>query len=262
MIRLASSGLALLLLSGCGGPTGSWTMTGSGGAYIEDGIPAADMQDGCSVGFDRFLVSWGGRFIEGSGGVVLGEIAGAQVYDLALPGPHDMGTIDGVPVGDHDHLHTIFQPDATATVGNVDEPTRAELTDGGLSMIIEGAVTCGGATVAFEWEFDRATSHHCFALVPIIEGGTTSTTYTVAGQRLFSSALQDFDAPLLGQPVVDADADGDGDVTLSELEAVDIVALGHDLATWTGVETLADYVTVQTFYLVQTDGSQCVPEVL
>ncbi len=256
-----SGALLLLLLSGCA-PTGSWSLTGSGGSFVEEGIPSSAMQDGCSVSFDRFLISWEGRFIEGSGGVHLAEVEGAQIYDLALPGPHDVGTADGVPEGDHDHIHSRFQPNPGATAGNVDDDTAAELVDGGLSMLLEGGITCGADAVDFSWAFDRATSHHCFAAVPVIGGETTTTAYTLASERMFSTALQDFEAPLRGQPFVDADADLDGQVTLDELASIDIDSTGYDLATWTGIGTFADYVTVQTFYFVQTDGLQCVPELL
>ncbi len=260
-IRLASP-LMLLLLAGCAAePTGVWALTGSGGTFIEEGISAEAMQDDCAVGFDRFVLVWGGRFIEGSGGVHVAEVPGAQVFDLVPPGPHDLGATEA-PVGDHDHLHAVVQPAADAAPGNVDAATVAELGGAGLSMILQGTVTCAGGAVSFDWRFDRATGHHCFADVVIGEGQTATTAYTVAGQRLFQTALQDFDAPLAGQPFVDADADADGEVTLAELDAVDIATPGYDLATWSGVATLADYVTVQTFYFLQTDGSQCVPEIL
>lgn len=253
--------LALALCAGCEA-TGSWALTASGGALIEEGIPASEMSDGCSVAFDRFLVSWDGRFLEGAGAAVIGEVVGAQVYDLALAGPHDLGAADGVPLGDWDHVHAVHQPDAGATAGNVDDATAAELASNDLSMRIEGTVTCGADAVTFGWDLSRGTKHHCYALVPIEADETTTTAYTIAGERLFATALQDFDAPLAGQPFVDADANGDGEVTLTELDGVDLPTLGYGLGDWDNVVSFADYLTVQTFYFVQSDGNQCTPEML
>ena len=246
-----------LLVAGCGGPSGSWSLTGAGSDLVEGGIPAT--LDGCSVAFDRFLISWDGRFIEGPGGAVVAEVVGAQVYDFVPAGPHDLGTATNVPVGDWEHVHAIHQP-AAASPGNVDAATTAELAE--LSMLLGGEVTCGGDSVTFSWAFDRMTKQHCYAEVTIPDGGEGTTAYTVAGELLFATGLQAFDGLYAGQPIVDADADGDGAVTLAELAAVQRADVGYDPGSWDGIDTLADYVTVQTFYFVRSDGEQCTPEIL
>ena len=246
----------LLLLTGCA-PRGDWALTGSG-PLIEGGIPSTAMADGCSVDFERFLISWDGRFIERGRADPVGEIVGAQVYDFAQPGPHDLGTAQ-VLLGEWDRVFAILQPSADATAGNVDAATASEIADAGVAMRIEGTVTCPGSFVAFRWDVDRMIKHHCFAEEVITQEATATTAFTVAGERLFSTALEDPSAPMRGQIFVDADVDGSGDVSLAELEQVRLQDVGYDDADW-NLDSLDEFIVVQTFSFLQTDGSPCRPE--
>ena len=229
--------LSALLFTGCAGE-GSWLLTTWGEEYIESGIPASAFTDGCSVVFDRFeVVDQELALLDGDGGVV-GEIADSFVMDMTEPGPVELGSAS-VPATHYDEVGWRIGP-------TDDEP---------VSVSIEGVLACGETLVSFTWDFDTDTTYHCEPEdLTIPAGGSDETELTVHGDHLFYDSLEDPDAELRGQAIVDADADADGVVSRAELEGVSVAALGYDVGSRAEVEDLYAFIAFLTRTLGHVDG--------
>ncbi len=242
-----------MLLAGCGGE-GTWTLTTWGEEYIEDAIPAADFADGCEAVYDTFLVVDTDLALLDGDGEIVGEIPGALVYDMTQAGPYEIGTV-AVPATHYDAVTWRIAPDASATAGNATDEQVSLMADLGASVYAEGTLTCGEISVSFAWDFDTDTTYHCEPEdLTIPAGGEDGTELTVHGDHLFYDGLENPDAEVRGQAIVDADADEDGIVTMEELEAVAVAELGYDVGSQAEVEDLYAFIAFLTRTLGHVDG--------
>jgi hypothetical protein len=228
--------ISTLVLAGCG--EGTWVLTTWGEEYIEEGIPAAEFADGCSMVYDRFeVVDSELALLDGDGGIV-GEIEGVLVKDMVEPGPVELGSV-AVPATHYDTV--------TWRIG----PSEGEP----ISVSVAGSITCGEDTVSFAWDFATDTTYHCEPEdLTIPAGGEDETELTVHGDHLFYDSLENPDAVLRGQAFVDADADMDGEITPAELEAVSVPELGYDVGSQSQVTEMWAFVTFLTRTLGHVDG--------
>lgn len=224
------------MLVGCGG-AGTWRVETWGEEYIEEGIPAAVFADGCSVKFDRFEVAFASRTLHDGDGAEVGALTPGAVFDLTEPGPTPMGEVE-VPA---DHYS-----DVRVTVAAV---------DGAPAVSVAGTLSCPGGVVTFDWVFDESTTYDC---VPddltVPANGADDTQLTVHGDHLFYDGLENDDAEVRGEALVAADADGDGAVTLAELEAVSIPALGYQVGPFADALDLRAFVAHLSRTVVHVDG--------
>lgn len=249
MRNSAFCSLAMLALSACAGE-GDWTLTTWGEEYIEESIPSADFADGCEVVYDTFLVVDQDLALLDGDGQVAGEIPGALVFDMTQAGPHEVGTVT-VPATHYDTVTWRIAPAADLEPGNATDDQVSRISDLGASIVAEGTVTCGDTTVSFSWDFDTDTLYECEPEdLTIPAGGNDETELTVHGDHLFYDGLENPDAEVRGQAIVDADADADGEVTMDELEAVSVAELGYDVGSRSEVTDLGAFVA----YLSQTLG--------
>lgn len=215
--------------------SGTWTAEIWGEDYAAYGIPAEDFDDGCSASFSSVQVSvTQAELLNGDGEAVAS--LGAQVYELVDPEPQTMGT-EEVPGGSYDSAR--FQI----------APTE------GRSVHAVGTLSCGGESVAFDWRFAEASTYLC-ELEGLQLGGSEAalTQLTVHMDHLFYDGLANPEAALLGQAILEADADQDGQVTLEELEAVDIAPLGYSVGPYAEVEDLGAFLSHLTRTLGHVDG--------
>lgn len=246
--------LVCLGLAACGGGEGQWTVETWGEEYIEQGLPSEVFDDGCSLVYDTFLVSMTTRELVDGSGTVVGDIGPSQVYDMVVAGPTPMGAV-AVPADHYSSVVVEIAPDPDAEAGSATDAQVAELVDAGASVLVDGVLTCGASDVHFRWTFDAATTYACEPPdLTIPAGGTDTTQITIHGDHLFYDGLENADAVVLGQPVVDADSDGDGEVTLAELNAVSIPALGYDVGEYSDVLTLRQFVSHLTRTIGHIDG--------
>lgn len=243
--------ISSLFLFACGG-AGDWVLSTWGEDYIEQEIPAETFADGCSVTFDRFLVTFTERALIDAEGEVAGELPGAEVWDVHAPGPHSMGTVE-VPSGHYDTVRVRIAPDASAVGGNVEQADLALL--GGDSVYAAGTLTCPSGEVGFAWSFDTDTTYACEPEdLTIPAGGQDTSELTVHGDHLFYDGLEAEDAAVRGEAIVAADADQDGQVTQAELSAVGVAGLGYSVGQYSEVTELGAFVTFLTQTLGHIDG--------
>jgi hypothetical protein len=233
MIRLQA--LPLLLLAACAGE-GTWTVETWGEEYIEQGIPADVFADGCSVVYDEFVVSMASVELADGGGAVVGAFEDATSFDVVAPGPTPMGEI-AVPADHYSSVRVEVAPVAAASVR------------------VDGTLTCPTGSSRFRWTFAESTTYHCEpADLTIPAGGSDATQLTIHGDHLFYDGLENPDAAVRGTEILAADADADGEITLDELDAVSIPALGFEVGQFSEVLTLRQFVSHLTGTLVHVDG--------
>lgn len=223
----ALAGCALGLIAGCGDAgDGSVRVTAYGESFIEDGIPAASVDDGWAITFDRFEVA--ARDIVVAGAAI--EVASA--VDLALPSGgagHELGVA----------------------------PAAAGRHGGGRFVLgrleVEGSATRDAVVKTFSWVFDAPTAYRDCETRTLVEDGTTGTfQITVHADHLLYDSLVADEPGLRFQALADADLDADGEVTRAELEARGIGAL--DPGSEGGIEDLWAWLVAATRTLGHVDG--------
>lgn len=240
----------LLLLTACG--SGDWNTTTWGEEYIEQGIPSADFEDGCSAQYDRFVIVMDDVALIDGDDEPVAEQDDALVFDMALPGPHDVAHFD-TRATFYDTARFAIRPATGAKAGNVTEAEAEAMA--GNSVHAVGSITCGADTVQFDWAFDTATTYLCAPDdLTIPSGGAATTEFTIHGDHLFYDGLENEDAVVRGQAIVDADADADGTVTLAELAAVPVAPLGYRVGQYSDVTDMRQFVSFLTRTLGHVDG--------
>ena len=226
--------LTLPLLAACG--EGTWIATTWGEDYIEQGIPASEFADGCWVEFSAFEVQITEAALLDGDGEVVGD-AGVGRFELTEPGPQELGRAD-----------VAAKTYATARF-------RIAPTDGP-SVRAAGTLSCGeDQAVGFDWAFSTDTTYVCEPTdLTLAAGGEGTTELTVHGDHLFYDGLEDPDASVRGQAILDADGDADGEVTLQELGSVSVAGLGYTVGSASEVEDLAAFVEHLTTTVGHVDG--------
>jgi hypothetical protein len=241
-----------LLLSGCTG-TGTWVVETWGEDYIEDQIPAADVDDGYAITYDEFLIVLGPvALIDGNGDEVAG-LGDPQVFDMTQAGPHAVGDA-GVPSTHYDQVDMTVAPASGAVAGNATEDQVTRMNDDGLSVSVAGSASLGNDSFTFAWDFTTDTHYACEPDLTIADGGEGSTQLTIHGDHLFYDDLEDPEAVVTFGVLAAADADADGEVTRAELEAVDVATTGHGVGQYSDVTNLWLYVEHLTQTLGHIDG--------
>jgi hypothetical protein len=228
--------LSIAALTGCA--SGDWAVSAWGEEYIEEGIPAEEFVDSCSASFERFSVEFAEASLRTPEEEIVGEVPVGR-FELTEPGPQDLGAVSVTP-GTYDRVYY--------SIGSETED----------SVQTAGTVTCGEDSVAFDWSFNPSVRYRCLADAPlevvVPEGGEVATQITIHGDHLFYDSLAGEGEELRGQAIVDADADADGVVTLAELEAVSVEALGYPVGTHTEITHLADFIAQLVSGVGHVDG--------
>ncbi len=214
--------------------SGSATFSAWGEEFIEQGIPAEELEDGWSVKFEQFLISLGGISVHDRAGKG-SELAGNWLLDLVQPGPHELGTLDLTakawplvgyavrPVGSSTEAHE------SATDDDLELMQK-----GGYSVYVSGTATLDDVTKTFAWGFTNGTEYSdCVSEIDgkevegiiVPNGGDAKVQLTIHGDHFFYDDLASADAVPRFAPIAAADANDDGEVTLDELDAVALVEI-------------------------------------
>ncbi len=229
MLRSHFGLLALAFLVACGTEDkgdGSVTVSAYGESFIEDGIPATDVDDGWAVEFTRFEVRLRDVTVAGI------PIGISESIDLARPSSgagHILGSAR-VPAGKH--------TGSSYTIAHVE---------------LEGRAVKGETIKTFHWVFDRPTHYSdCETTSEVLADQSTSFQITVHADHLLYDSLVADDPQLLFQALADADANNDGSITQAELAATDIGA--YDPGSESGTNDLWAYLSALVATLGHVDG--------
>lgn len=216
---------SLLCAAACAGE-GTVHVTAYGESFIEDGIPAADVEDGWAVDFTHFEVS----------------IRDVTVADTAITVKK---TID-LAASSKGKGHELGSATVTA-----DEYTNSSFSIARVE--IEGSANKDGETKTFNWVFDAPTSYHeCATTTKVPADGEGTFQITVHADHLLYDSLVSEEPKVLFQALADADTDGDEEITKEELSATDIGA--YDPGSEDGVDDLWAWLVAQTRTLGHVDG--------
>lgn len=194
-----------LLLTACGDDdtngnpsegTGMIVVSAYGESFIEEGIPADEVNDGWEIAFDRFEVAV--RDIRVAG-VELPDPASVDLAESSNDAGHELDRIS-VPAGTH--------REPSFTIARVE---------------IEGSAERDGTVKSFHWTLEEPTRYsHCETSTSVRKDGDASFQITVHADHLFYDSLVSEEPQLLFDAFAAADANDDGEVTRAELAARDI----------------------------------------
>ncbi len=265
--------VVLMGLAACSGGTGDVVFTTYGEDFIEQEIPASAFEDGWSVKFTKFLVTLGEVKVANVGGEVGAEASGARVYDVHRAGPVEVERFRGLAAEDWQEVSFAIAPSSEATMGNASAEDVERMKTGGWGVYVEGTGMKGEVTKHFAWGFAQDTLYERCGHPDLGEGltvpsgGEEVVQLTIHGDHLFFDDLQSPEAKMRFEAIAAADGLGiagpDGEVTLEELEAVDLTTLPRGTYGTGGagnVRTLKDFLhgLVRTVGHYRGEG-ECAP---
>lgn len=236
-MRLKMVCLGLASLMGCDSGSGTLEFLTYGEDFIEQGIPAASAAepegfvDGASARFTRFLVVLADVRLSGPDGEELDP--DARVFDLTRPGPHPVRSLE-LAAARWPDVGVTVRPDPAPVAGVATTEDVALMRDRELSIYAEGEVTLPAGGFTFRWGFSTQTRYDNCAEdggaegVVVPDGGRATAEFTVHGDHFFYDDLQSGDPSLRAEALAAADANGDGEVSLAELETVELDTLPLD----------------------------------
>lgn len=230
--------LSVLAACTASGEAGEGTVTFStyGEDYIEKEIPAADVADGWTIRYGKFLVAIGEVSVAEADRAPLSTMTGSKLFAMTRPGDKAVVTFSGVPAKAYPDVGYVIGPvTAATTVGEgASEADKDLMARAGYALYVEGSAQKASVTKTFAWGFTARTHYEkCKGAlagketdgVVVTNGGTDRVELTIHGDHLFYDDLQSNEAKLRFDNLAAADADDDGAVTLEELAAVKLAAL-------------------------------------
>lgn len=228
LIYLLAAATLAIGAAGCGdddAASGTLSATVYGEEFIEEGIPAEEMDDDWAVDFQRFIVT-----------VEEVKIAGQTIEDA---GPID---ISDASDGDGHRLGQV----------HVEAGTHASPSFVISSVEVSGSATKDQVTKSFDWTFDGTTHYSgCATTVEVADGGAASFEFTIHGDHLFFDSLVADEPAVVFAALADADANEDGDITQAELAAADIGAYDPGNAA---IDDLWSWLVAQSQLIGHVDG--------
>lgn len=223
---------------------GTYELRAFGEAFVEAGIPAAEVADGWAIRFTEFVVSIGEVSVDGPERRAFG---GWYVFDLAQPSGgkgHLLGAADA-PFGDYEALRYRFGEPEEVAGGNATPAQIAYLVDNHAALHVLGAASKGDQTVALDWTFSISFGHRCQITGRVDGDERGGTQMTIHADHLLLDDLGP-SGRIAFDLIAVADADGDGLVVPAELAQVSILAEeryqtgGRDIRDlWTFIGNLA-----------------------
>lgn len=222
-------------------------MTASGADTARNGITTVD---GYDVHFERVLASLGGAYVgddndEGGGCSEYSSPQYTRLFDFVdVTTPEKVGLAyasGSCPFGfvvRFPNPDAIIGTGATEADGDFMRIPKSDryATDAGISLYVIGSATNGSVTKRFEWEFrERMGYRDCWVpageskrtLLALPSGGSASVNVEMQPEALFRDQLDPEVGVLRFQPFADADANADDEVTLDELDGIELADLGE-----------------------------------
>jgi hypothetical protein len=259
---LALSIASNALLSGCGSDDGAGNASFNvwGEDYIEQQIPAADVEDGWTIAFEKFLIVIGDVTVADRNAGAGGRIDGTRLFNLVTPGPHEVGAVTGLSARAWDKVGYSVPAvsSQTALHSSATGDDLALMQTGGFSVHVAGTAVKGATTKSFAWGFTNSTRYEdCVADVEgkqtqgvvVTSGGNESVQLTIHGDHFFYDDLASPAAVVRFDAIAAADANANGEVTLDELaqtKLVDIAEGTYGTGSASNVDDLAAFVRALT----------------
>ena len=257
-----ATGVALtIVLAGCGDAdegTGNVGFSTWGEEYIEEGIPADDVEDAWAIHYDKFLVNIGHVVVADDGGAKVAEMPGSKLFDHTKAGVKAVTAFSNLPARAYTHVsYEIAPATEQAETANVSDADKALMITNGYSAYVEAMANKGGVTKKYAWGFTTTTLYdRCQGElggketdgVVVTNGGTDQAQLTIHGDHLYYDDLQAKEAKVRFDNIAGADADKDGTITMEELTKVKLAAIPKEDGPYgtgsaAGINDLGAFVT-------------------
>jgi hypothetical protein len=238
------------------GGTGTAQFTTWGEEYIEVELPAEKMEDGWRITYQKMLVVIGRISIADQAGEVAASSDNMYLFDHTKPGVKPIETFANLEAKAWDEVSYEISPAPADVIvdASASEADKQFMVDNGYADYIEATATKGDQTFTMAWGVDYNTRYTTCAGPKegketegsvVTNGGVDSMELTIHGDHYFFDDLQAANAKNRYDAIAGADADMDGEVTLAELDAVDLTTLPagqYGTGAAGNINTLGDYV--------------------
>jgi hypothetical protein len=242
-LALATTTALAVALAACssdasGSGTASFVTWGE--EYVEKEIPSADVEDGWTIKYSKFLVAIHDVTVADDAGGQAAKQAGSKLVDHTKPGRKPVASFAGIPARAWNRVSYRVGPAAAdSQLEGATEADKALMVQGGFSVYVEATATKGAVTKSYKWGFKTNTVYdRCQGElagketdgVVVTNGGTDSVELTIHGDHFYYDDLQAKEAKVRFDSIAAADDAGnkDGVVTLEELAAVKLAAIPKD----------------------------------
>jgi len=240
---------------------GTAAFTTWGEDFIEKEIPSADVADGWTIRYNKFLINIGGVKIADEAGTVAAEMKTSKVFDNVKPGVKPVVTFPNLAAKAWTQVSYEVLPVTSASdTSNLDAADATLMLQNGYSVYIDAVATKGSVSKKYAWGFKTHTVHNrCKGELAgkdtdgavITNGGTDTMQLTTHGDHLYYDDLQSPEAKVRFDAIANADKNNDGTVTMEELASVKRAELRtaeapYGVGAAANINTLADFVTALT----------------
>lgn len=244
--------LALLsvLACACQGP---YELRVFGEAFVEEGIPAASVQDGWDIRFTEFVVAIDEVSLTGDERV---ELPGAYVFDLTRPSNgegHLLADLAEVDADTYSVVRYRFEQPGDVVGGNATDEQIDHLKTRGTALHVVGIATRGDGRIDFDWDIPISFGHHCKIDQRVRASSGGSTELTIHADHLLLDDLGP-DGQISFDLIAASDIDGDGTVLPAELAQTSILPLARYQTAGLDIEDLWTYVGNLALTLGHVDG--------
>jgi hypothetical protein len=219
--------------------SGTVRFTTYGEDYIEKEIPAADVEDGWVIEYERFLVTFHDVSVAAGDSAPVARMAVSKLFNHKIAGDKRLVEFRSLPARQFDRVSYRIAPAvADTTLGDgVTDADKQLMLSNGYSMYVEATATKGAVSKRYKWGFALDTLYdRCKGEVAgketdgtvVTNGGTDSIQLTIHGDHLYYDDLQAKEAKVRFDNIAAADANDDGEITLEELAAVKLASFPTD----------------------------------
>jgi hypothetical protein len=219
----------------------------TGSPMVKDGIPSTAMDDGWSVTFEKFLVTFGNVSLQGDACTGYSDAGYVRTFDAHVLEPQKVSLLYALGTCSVRFRFSNPAPDSPLGAGVTDADNIFMRTPGtdpyntqpnGISIYVKGSAQKGSVKKTFAWPFrsrraqltDCTTESGGKPLQLVLDSdGAVNVDVQLHGEALFQDHLEPSKAKLRFAPFADADdkaGNGDGEITLDELGKVTLDSLG------------------------------------
>jgi hypothetical protein len=272
-------------------PPASVLVTVTANDALLTGIPSTSTEDGWSIFYDRFLVSFGRPSLDGSGCNNGYSEGYSRILDMKTPGPQKLNLLFALGECDFSFRISAPSPDSVLGLGVTDEDKillgtfgldDSEAGPRPISIYVQGSATKDNVTKTFAWSFRRRIDYRTCAVDVgdarveglVLESNDSDTVdISVHGEAFFQDNVDVAKAKLRFAAFADADTqfgNNDGEITLDEIGLVPLTAIGSTnnyyvdadggIGSWTTLEDYVDSGVLSNVARFRSNGT-CVPMV-
>lgn len=240
----------VLLTSACAGGQGTVQITTWGEESVPEGFPPERGEDGWDLTFDHWLMSVADiRLHDPDDDSRIAEADGSWVIDVTTAeAPVDLTSFEA-PAGERPFFAFAITPPTpdTTVVDGTDAALVDEMIAAGASHYVIGQATKDDVTKTFAWAFDLDVDlTNCRNGIddtpglPVTADESVEANITLHADHLLWDQFGTTEADIRFDGPASADADEDGEITVAELDAVDVATVGYE-AQGVAVDTLWEF---------------------